>query len=172
MEVDSTALVQGHRLSDPGPGLPQNPSTHQHRISDPMPGLPGAIVDSSKPVEQTATLLDKAKKAAEVLGESSIFTSVMTIFTFWALFQGDIKFSATDKSADDAFEVIISILFFAFLFEIFLQSFYKEDYCSIPSWQSLPDETFWETWYRRIQLGGFYFWLDIIATLSLLLDVR
>lgn len=95
----------------------------------------------------------------------------MTIFTIWALFQGDIKLAATEKSADDAFEVIISILFFSFLLEIFLQSFYKDDYCAIPSWKALPDESMWDTWYRRMQIGGFYFWLDVIATLSLLLDV-
>jgi hypothetical protein len=135
-----------------------------------QPGLPAGSA-SSNGINERVSFISRARKVAEQFGESYFFTGMMTLFTFWALFQGDIKFAATEKSADDAFEVIISILFFAFLFEIFLQSFYKDDYCSVPTWKALPDETIWDTWYRRLQIGGFYFWLDIIATMSLLLDV-
>ena len=29
----------------------------------------------------------------------------------------------------------------------------------------------WRTWLRRLQLGSFYFWLDLIATGSLILEM-
>ena len=95
----------------------------------------------------------------------------MTLFTFWALFDDDIRLAGTDQSADLGFEVVISIVFFLFLFEIFAQSLYKEGYWEVPPWAPLPKENIIQTWIRRSMVGSFYFWLDWIATLSLLPEV-
>lgn len=114
----------------------------------------------------------RAKAAVEMIGESYFFTILMSILTIWALYNSDIKFAATQKEADLAFEVIITIAFFLFILEIFMLSFYKPDYFYLPQWKALEDEEWHETWYRRLQFGSFYFWLDWIATLSLVLEVQ
>jgi hypothetical protein len=63
-------------------------------------------------------------------------------------------------------------MFFAFFLEIMLQCFYKDDYLCLPMWEARQDETFLQTWSGRLQIGSFYFWLDVIATASLILDVN
>ncbi len=127
------------------------------------PGAPG--------VESFETKLKRARKTAEYIGEHGIVSAVMSVITIYTLYQSDIRLAATGKEADDGFMIVASIIFFLFLFEIFLQSFYKDGYCCIPSWAPEPGETLSETWWRRMQIGSFYFWLDWIATLTLIFDV-
>lgn len=107
----------------------------------------------------------------EKIGENYMFSFVVMIATIWALYQTDIRLSKTDENADTAFEAIISIVFFLFLFEIAIQSIYKADYWSWPAWAAEDGETSTETWFRRTQIGSFYFWLDWIAALSLIFEV-
>lgn len=115
--------------------------------------------------------LKRAKATAQSFGEHGVFAGLMSIITIWTLYQSDIRLAGTGKEADPAFLIIASIIFFMFLFEILLQSFYKDGYCNIPQWKALPGETLSETWNRRMQVGSFYFWLDWIATLTLIFDV-
>ena len=122
--------------------------------------------------EQRAKDWLRAKVAIENFAESPFFVSLMAVLTIWALYNSDIKFAATDKEADLAFEVIISIAFFLFVLEIGMSCVYKPDYWWLPDWKPLEDEEWYETWMRRCQVGSFYFWLDWLATLSLILEVR
>ena len=125
--------------------------------------------NGKKPVQSQEML--RAKATVEYIAESSYVVALMSILTIWALYNSDIKFAATTKEADLAFEVIISIAFFLFILEIFASCFYKPDYLWFPDWKPLEDEEWYETWWRRAQFGSFYFWLDWIATLSLILEV-
>jgi hypothetical protein len=133
--------------------------------------------NNSKKDDKDANLTDFQKKVkrarltAEKFGEHGIFSSVMSVITIYTLYQADIRLAATGKEADDGFLIVASIIFFIFLFEILLQSFYKDGYCFIPKWAPEPGETLTETWWRRLQVGSFYFWLDWIATLTLIFDV-
>jgi hypothetical protein len=95
----------------------------------------------------------------------------MGLLTIWTLYQGDIKYAATEKPADGGFLAIISICFFLFVFEIILQCFYKEGYLIIPAWEGEAGETFYQRWTRRLSIGSFYFWMDIIATGTILMDL-
>jgi hypothetical protein len=112
----------------------------------------------------------RAKATVQYCLESSFFTGLMSIYTLWALYNEDIKLAGTSKDADLGFEVVISIGFFLFLLEIAAQCFYKPDYFKMPIWKRKEDETDMEMWWRRAQIGSFYFWLDWIATLSLILE--
>ena len=116
-------------------------------------------------------LIQRAKKTVEYYLEHMYTLLFMSIITIWALYDDDIRLSATMKNADQSFEIIISIIFFIFLVEIVLQCFYKKDYLWFPVWEPLSKETWIETWIRRAQFGSFYFWLDWISTLSLLFEV-
>lgn len=116
-------------------------------------------------------LIERAKKTVEYYLEHMYTLLFMSIITIWALYDDDIRLSATMKSADQTFEIIISIIFFIFLAEICFQCFYKKDYLWFPAWEPLFKETWIQTWVRRAQFGSFYFWLDWISTLSLLFEV-
>ena len=75
----------------------------------------------------------------------TVFTTTITLY---ALFGDDIRGLAFQKSADEGFYAITIVCMFFFGLEIILSSIAKEGY-----------------------FLGFYFWLDLIATVSLLLDI-
>ncbi|CAG9331270.1 unnamed protein product [Blepharisma stoltei] len=72
----------------------------------------------------------------------------MIVITLYALFGDDIRVCATSKSADDAFYSLTTVCLFFFTLEIILSSLAKEEY-----------------------FLGFFFWLDLISTLSLIIDI-
>lgn len=106
--------------------------------------------------------------------ESAPVVSLMSVCTVWALFSDDIRLCATYKTADIGFEVVISLCFFFFLIEIILASYSKgQEYLYIPPDQFvLPNENFLKSMTRRLAIGSFYFWLDLIATLSLIFEIH
>lgn len=119
-----------------------------------------------------ATPYKKFVHFLEAFCESRYFVGLMGILTIWTLYQTDIRLAGTEKEADTAFLGIVSACFFLFAFEIIAQSLYKSDYFILPKWEPEPGETWSKTWFRRSQIGSFYFWLDIIATLTLIMDIR
>jgi class 3 adenylate cyclase len=97
---------------------------------------------------------------------------MMSLFTVWALFGSDIKQAATYKTADLGFEVIISIIFFAFCIENVMSMWAKPEYFLWPAtFRRLPREKLLASIYRRTEIGSFYFYLDWISTLSLLFEI-
>eukprot|EP01022_Parablepharisma_sp_SALTPOND_P009652 TRINITY_DN139_c0_g1_i11.p1 TRINITY_DN139_c0_g1~~TRINITY_DN139_c0_g1_i11.p1 ORF type:complete len:937 (-),score=64.55 TRINITY_DN139_c0_g1_i11:7171-9981(-) len=74
-----------------------------------------------------------------------LFVSFLTVF---ALFADELRLLAFTKSADETFYTLLCITMGIFFLEIFLSSISKEDY-----------------------FNGFFFWLDVISTLSIMGDV-
>ena len=74
---------------------------------------------------------------------------VMTTLTIYILFADDIKNLATSKSADNAFSSICVTLMALFFIELVISAIAVEDY-----------------------FLGFYFWLDFVSLVSMLLDVH
>ena len=72
----------------------------------------------------------------------------MTIITIYALFGDDIRVLVTNKDGDPIFWILNIIALISFGIEIILSSLSKPNY-----------------------FNGFFFWLDFISTLSLLLDI-
>jgi len=72
----------------------------------------------------------------------------MTIITVYALFGDDIRLLTTNKSADNTFYALTFTSMMAFLLELIVASICKEGY-----------------------FMGFYFWLDFVATISLITDI-
>lgn len=72
----------------------------------------------------------------------------MTLWTIYALFGDDIRLLATRKSADPVFYVFTLVAMGFFTLEIVLCSIFKPGY-----------------------FLGFYFWLDIISTITMIMDV-
>jgi hypothetical protein len=116
------------------------------------------------------------KEKLRYLIESSVWSVLMTVVTIWTLFQTDLKYGLARKEADSSFEVIISIFFFLFLFEIFAQMVYNPLYFIFPSsWEEMKKSSE-EGWFpylsRLFSFGSFYFWLDLIATASVIFDMK
>ena len=76
------------------------------------------------------------------------FQGLMTIITIYSLFGDDVRQIVFTAKSDSIFYILSSISLAAFSVEIILQSILREDY-----------------WL------GFYFWLDVISTVSLLTDI-
>lgn len=77
-----------------------------------------------------------------------IFITFTTIITIYALFADDFRQLVANIESDEIFYVLILICFTIFMVEILLSSYAQKNY-----------------------FLGFYFWLDTISTITLLLDV-
>lgn len=81
--------------------------------------------------------------------EGKLVTLLMSIITVFALFGDDIRLWFTSKEADPYFFGGLSLSFFLFTTEILINSCVVDDF-----------------------KYSFFFWLDIIATLSLIPDIE
>jgi hypothetical protein len=72
----------------------------------------------------------------------------MTLWTFYALFGDDIRMLGTDSTADPVFFSLTIAAMAFYLVEIFLSCISKPEY-----------------------LWSFYFWLDIISTVTMIMDI-
>ena len=70
------------------------------------------------------------------------------MITLYALFGDDARILVTDKNGDSGFWVCNIIAMIAFAIEILVASICRKDY-----------------------FNGFFFWLDLVSTVSLLLDI-
>mmetsp|Transcript_7346 Transcript_7346/g.9166 ORF Transcript_7346/g.9166 Transcript_7346/m.9166 type:complete len:915 (+) Transcript_7346:148-2892(+) len=93
---------------------------------------------------------------------SLTYDDIMMIVTMFVLFEEDFRYLCLPKSADGAFEVMVSISFVLFLLELVLNSWAKTEWKpKNGSWVTLPNG----------YLLSFFFWLDLLAILSLFPDV-
>eukprot|EP00927_Polykrikos_kofoidii_P045500 TRINITY_DN3951_c0_g1_i1.p1 TRINITY_DN3951_c0_g1~~TRINITY_DN3951_c0_g1_i1.p1 ORF type:complete len:949 (-),score=156.80 TRINITY_DN3951_c0_g1_i1:655-3501(-) len=79
--------------------------------------------------------------------DNVFFVAMTTVLTVWALVADDIRIMLTRKDADDAFDIVTWVAFAIFSLEIVLSCFGKQDY-----------------------IGGFFFVMDIFATITLVFD--
>jgi len=78
-----------------------------------------------------------------------VATTIMTVLTLFALFGDDFRLWFAQKDADVYFFSILTVSFILFFFEILINSGVQDDF-----------------------KYSFFFWLDIIATASLLIDIE
>ena len=104
--------------------------------------------------------------------ESMPVVAFMSCITLWALFSDNIRLAGTRYSADTGFDTLTSIIFFLFVSEIVLSAYCKPTYRGIIDLTIIQGETKLARYIRLAQVGSFYMWLDILATLSLMFEVR
>ena len=75
-------------------------------------------------------------------------TTITTIITLYALFGDDCKLAFFPKSADFTFNLITTLVLVLFVVEITINALSQESY-----------------------FNSFYFWLDVISTVSLITDI-
>lgn len=154
---------------------PTENAISQNKIM-PMKSRPSGVnLNISSIEDQPKTELDKIRAMVEVYIECDAYLFVMSIITIWALFSDNIRIAATDRSVDEAWDVVISTIFFIFIMEILLSIFCKNDYAPLPKFEILEGESlqtdFKTIFARWIQVGSFYLWLDIIATCSFMFEI-
>lgn len=94
------------------------------------------------------TCCEKVRKCLDSFLENIVVSTIMTIITVYALFGDDIRQLAAPESADETFWTLNIAVMAAFTIEIVISCISKPGY-----------------------IFGFFFWLDLISTLSLLLDI-
>lgn len=87
------------------------------------------------------------KKVQEII-DGKLIAITMAVVTIWVLFGDDIRLLATSKSADEGFFASFFLCLLLFIIEIVANSIF------------IPDYKF-----------TFFFWLDVVATLSLIPDI-
>lgn len=86
--------------------------------------------------------------ALENFIEGKGFQTVVTLFTLYALFAADLKYLISTKGSDDIWDAFTIFSLFIFTFEICCTIFYKKKY-----------------------LLSFFFWLDVLSTITLIFDL-
>lgn len=148
-------------------------------IEDTSPCSNDAKEGSPKKHNNKRLLCLQNKQSCLKFIESTPATSFMTIVTIYALYSDDIQVLGFDKSTDNIFMIMSSISFFLFLLEIGIQCWCRENYLTIPnvraffyniySGQDLKSK--WKSFCSFISFGSFYFWLDLLATLTMLFEL-
>lgn len=99
-------------------------------------------------VKPVHPIIEKATKISHFCLNNSKFTAGMTVMTIWALFGDDFKWSFTGPDADGAFDAIAFIALLMFGTELTMSCLAKPNY-----------------------YNSFYFWLDVVSTVSLVPDI-
>lgn len=116
---------------------------------------------------------DKFQHLLRNFWENRKVVIIMGVLTVWSLFNDDIRIITAPEKADIAFTIIISIVFFIFVLEMLSILCYKKEYfllpdCSVGQREERSIPAFLR---EKLRLGSFSFWIDLIATTSLLLEV-
>ena len=104
---------------------------------------------ASTVIGQNTVYVPPWKKKARNILDSPPVQLTMTVFTIYILFADDIKVICTTKKADPPFSTVVIILMIIFFIELVISAIVQEDY-----------------------FLGFYFWLDFVSLISMVLDIH
>jgi len=101
---------------------------------------------------------------------ASIFIIMLSLYS---LFGDGIRMVLYTKDADPGFDVVTGIIFVILCLEIGANCYAREDYFCFPTIAQLKmtKDTAFRTWIRRLSVGSFYFWLDLLGTFALVLEI-
>jgi class 3 adenylate cyclase len=111
------------------------------------------------------------REYCQIILENVIFVAIIQLCVIWSIFNDDIKVSSFDSRVDERFMILISVIFLFFAVEIALQCIGTIGYFQFPPPYD-PEATRYDKFKRVFQYGSFFFWLDIISTLSLLFEME
>lgn len=131
------------RMSAVVDGSSWHPGQERKTSSCSAGGLPPPPKSAPRP-----TRMMKLARLARKLVDHTYFIIGTTVLTIYALVGDDFKLMLTNKPADAAFDVITGLAFAVFSIELVFSCIGKDDY-----WMS------------------FFFWLDAVSTITLILDV-
>ena len=100
---------------------------------------------------KSKTVLKRCPKVAHFLNailDNKLTIGFMTVVTVWALFADDVRVLAVSNQYDEFFNGVTSFALVCFFVELIMGSLAQDGY-----------------------IFGFYFWLDLVATVSLVSDI-
>jgi len=90
----------------------------------------------------------RCHRACERMSENIGFSVLTSLLTVWALMSDDVRLITTNAPMDDWFDLVTCFCLLVFIIEVVISSFGKQDY-----------------------FGGLFFFLDIVSTSTLILDL-
>jgi len=120
---------------------------------------------------------DTRRIVSQILDHNSTITT-MSLVTVYALYGDDVRKLAFPPSADVTFLTLSSLAFAFFAMEITLLCWCREKYLNLPDFEKAKNvikgfavrESI-SSWFnalgKSLEVGSFYFWLDLISTLSM-----
>lgn len=114
--------------------------------------------------------------------DSNATITTMSLVTVYALYGDDVRKLAFPPSADVAFLAFSSLAFAFFAVEITLLCWCRDDYLKLPDFDKAKKVlrgfsmrgsigSWLKALGKSLELGSFYFWLDLISTLSMAFEV-
>ena len=116
--------------------------------------------------------------------DSNAAIAFMSFVTIYAIYGDDVRMLAFNPGADQAFLVLSTLGFIFFLIEISLLCWCRENYLKRPDFEALSELLTFNCWHGRKstlswlgelwnagQTGSFYFWLDLISTFSMAIEM-
>ena len=100
------------------------------------------------PEQHHVVKMKQWKKNLKLVTNHWAFVALMTLVTIYALFFDDVRLLGFNKAADIVFYGLTAGVFFLFTFEIIVHSICTDGY-----------------------FLSFFFWLDVVSTLSLIPDI-
>jgi len=136
-----------HKGDDP----PRRPSSFHHEDPDSKDGPPSTPNKSSLvniDLDAKPQGSSRCENVSRVIVENNFFVCFTMVLTIYALLADDFRLMFTNAAADPVFNGLVITCILVFGLECILSVYGKPDY-----------------------LGSFFFWLDVISTISLVLDI-
>jgi hypothetical protein len=145
--IDINIRVRTNRTSTAGLKKLKTVDILEHNTNK---GTVQAVKNIKSEAKERSKLSIKTKiiKFANRVVDNYFFIGFMTSWTIVALFFSDIEAAFCPREVDKSFDTVQTFLLFIFTFEVILTAVAKKDY-----------------------LWSFFFWLDVISTISLIEDV-
>mmetsp|Transcript_4375 Transcript_4375/g.9690 ORF Transcript_4375/g.9690 Transcript_4375/m.9690 type:complete len:878 (-) Transcript_4375:81-2714(-) len=146
---------------------------------------PNKSLDEALKEEASSRLpLNITKSIVNTAIDSNAAITFMSLITTYAIYGDDVRILAFDPGADDAFLVLSSLAFLFFFIEISLLCWCREKYLQKPDFGAIRELLTIDRWRGRkstwswlcqlgksMQTGNFYFWLDLISTFSMAIEM-
>lgn len=134
--------------------------------------------------ETTTAKLNRRKRLVNKFLDSNETITFMSFITVYALYGDDVRIIAFQPNFDIVFLALSAVASAFFLIEISLLCWCKDGYlrrpdltaigdvCSMYAWKKRKSTFGWlsQLW-RVLQPGSFYFWLDLISTFSMVIEM-
>ena len=115
--------------------------------------------------------------------DSNVAITLMSFITIYAIFGDDVRILAFGPGADKAFLTLSTLAFASFFLEILLLCWCRESYLQMPDFAAIKEVLTADRrsrkslshWLRKLgkamQTGSFYFWLDLMSTCSMAIEM-
>eukprot|EP00578_Thalassiosira_sp_NH16_P003983 CAMPEP_0181134474 /NCGR_PEP_ID=MMETSP1071-20121207/32108_1 /TAXON_ID=35127 /ORGANISM="Thalassiosira sp., Strain NH16" /LENGTH=864 /DNA_ID=CAMNT_0023220997 /DNA_START=56 /DNA_END=2647 /DNA_ORIENTATION=- len=164
------------------PNAEEGSTHHEEDIEEEL------FVPKKSPNESSKTGTDDAIAIAKEIVNRAIDSNAgitfMSFVTTYALYGDDVRIIAFDPGADGTFLVLSSLAFVFFLVEFCLLCWCRERYLQRPDFAAMRELLTADRWRGRtstfdwmgefgkaLQAGSFYFWLDLVSTFSMAIEI-